>query len=102
MGERLKAAAVIRDGAIIERGFRSHYQLRQALGDPSPQTSNLNDVEGFVTTDGRFVDRAEAREVALAAGQIHPSWKTASRPLLSSDINWDVTLSAVGKVADHG
>lgn len=89
MTERLKAAAIIRDGKIVERGFRSHYQLRQALGDASPQTSNLNDTEGFVTTLGRFVDRSGARDVALGAGQIHPSWKSASRPLLSSDIDWE-------------
>jgi hypothetical protein len=46
------------------------------------------DIEGFVTTNGRFVDRREAKDVALAAGQIHSSWKTATRKLLSSDVHW--------------
>jgi hypothetical protein len=34
------------------------------------------------------VNRDEARDVAIAAGQIHPSWKTTARKLLSSDVNW--------------
>lgn len=88
MTERLKAAAILRDHAILERGFKSHYQLRQALDDPDPRTSKPDDIDGFTTTENRFVDRYEARDVAIAAGQIHASWKTASRPLLSSDIDW--------------
>lgn len=86
--ERLTAAALIRNGDMIERGFRSHYQLRQALGDANPQTSNLNDTEGFVTSTGRFVTRDEAREIAVECGQIDPRWMDATRPLLSSDIDW--------------
>jgi len=86
--ERLKAAAIIRDGEVQERGFKSHYELRQALGDALPQTSNLMDTEGFITTTGRFVDRDEAKEVALACGQIGRMWKGSARKLLSSDIDW--------------
>ena len=82
--ERLKCAAIQRDGKVHD-GLRSHYELRQSLGDPLPQTSNLNDVEGFLTTKGRFVTRAEAQNVALAAGQIR---SLQGRPLLSSDIDW--------------
>lgn len=88
--ERLKAAAIMRDGALLERGFKSHYQLRAALDpdDPAPQYSKDGDLEGFVTSTGRFVDRDEARAVGMAAGQLHTSWANAKRPLLSSDINW--------------
>lgn len=82
--ERLKCAAIVRDGKVHD-GLRSHYELRLAIGDPSPQTSNLNDVEGFLTSTGRFVTREEAQDVALAAGQIRSAQR---RPLLSSDINW--------------
>lgn len=82
--ERLNCAAIERDGKIHD-GLRSHYELRQALGDTSPQTSNLNDVEGFLTSTGRFVGREEAQDVALAAGQIRALQR---RPLLSSDIDW--------------
>lgn len=82
--ERLKCAAIQRDGKIHD-GLRSHYELRRSLGDTLPQTSQLNDVEGFLTSKGRFVDREEAQRVALAAGQISSLQR---RPLLSSDINW--------------
>jgi hypothetical protein len=82
--ERLKCAAIMRDGKVHD-GLRSHYELRRALGDPSPQTSNLNDIEGFLTTTGRFVSRNEAQDVALLAGQIRSH---QGRPLLSSDIDW--------------
>ncbi|MGY3581376.1 hypothetical protein ACVIGB_000555 [Bradyrhizobium sp. USDA 4341] len=88
--ERLRAVAILRGDEVIERGFTSHYQLRQAIDpdDPDPRTSKAGDIDGFITSQGRFVDRDEAREVAIAAGQIHSSWKTATRKLLSSDINW--------------
>jgi hypothetical protein len=82
--ERLKCAAIVRDGKVHD-GLRSHYELRRAMGDQSPQTSNLNDTEGFLTTTGRFVTREEAQDVAIAAGQIRSA---QGRPLLSSDINW--------------
>lgn len=90
MSERLKAAAIMRDGNVLERGFKSHYQLRQAIDpdNPDPRMSMLGDIDGFVTSTGRFVDRDEARTVAIASGQIHKSWETAQRALLSSDVNW--------------
>jgi hypothetical protein len=90
MAERLTAAAIKRDGNVLERGFKSHYQLRAALDpdDPDPRETKPGDVDGFVTTAGRFVDRDQAKSVALAAGQISKHWERASRPLLSSDINW--------------
>lgn len=88
--ERLTAVAIIRDGRVISRGFKSHWQLRSAIdpGDPDPRTGLPGDVEGFVTSTGRFVDRDEARKVALAAKQVGLMWETAKRPILSSDIDW--------------
>jgi hypothetical protein len=88
--ERLKSVAILRSEEVLERGFKSHYQLRLAIDpdDPDPRMPKLGDIDGFVTTTDRFVDRDEAKEVAIAAGQIHPSWKSATRKLLSSDVNW--------------
>lgn len=82
--ERLKCCAIERDGKVHD-GLHSHYELRRALGDACPEASNMNDVEGFLTTKGRFVGRQEAQDVALAAGQIRALQR---RPLLSSDIDW--------------
>jgi hypothetical protein len=81
--ERLVSAAIVRDGQT-KHGLRSHYELRASLGDDDPKVSRPGDIEGFLTDQGRFVDRWAARDVAVIAGQA----MAASRPLLSSDINW--------------
>lgn len=86
--ERLTAAAIIRNGETHSGGFREHWRIRASLGDTNPTTSNLNDTEGFLTSTGRFVSRDEARQVAIACGQVDEGWRDASRKLLSSDINW--------------
>jgi hypothetical protein len=86
--ERLASAAIIRNGETHSGGFKEHWRIRASLGDENPTTSNLYDTEGFLTSAGRFVSRDEAREVALACGQIGQQWRDASRKLLSSDINW--------------
>lgn len=86
--ERLVAAAIIRDGVVESRGFKSHWQIRAALGDEDPTENFRGDPEGFLTSAGRFVTRDEARAVGVVSGQLSPMWKTAVRPLLSSDIDW--------------
>jgi hypothetical protein len=86
--ERLVAAALIRDGVVESRGFKSHWQIRAALGDADP-TKNFNaDPEGFLTSRGRFVTRAEACAIGVASGQLSAHWARPGRPLLSSDISW--------------
>lgn len=88
--ERLVSVAIMRNDEVLDRGMKSHYQLRMALNpdDPNPSLGQIGDIDGFMTSKGRFVDRDEARDVALLSGQIHPSWRTASRDLLSSDVDW--------------
>ena len=46
------------------------------------------DIEGFVTSTGRFVDRDQAKAVGIASGQLGRMWRDGARKLLSSDINW--------------
>lgn len=84
-GERLVAAALIRDGVTQSRGFKEHWRIREALGDEEPSKKNSVDEYGFLTSIGRFVNRDEAMEIGAAAGQCQPM----NRELLSSDINWD-------------
>jgi hypothetical protein len=45
-------------------------------------------VDGFLTSTGRFVNRFEAKDIAIQAKQIHDRWRETKRELLSSDINW--------------
>lgn len=83
--ERLSAVAIQRGNEVhSELKGGSHKMLRDML-DPWMTPS---DVEGFVTSTGRFVDRQEAKGVAIEAGQISHHWKAAQRDLLSSDIAW--------------
>lgn len=87
--EKLTACAIKRDGVIHVGTKRGHWEIRARLGDENPQQKKSGDEEGFVTNDNlRFVDREEAREIALDAGQLSPMWRKAARPVLSSDLNW--------------
>jgi hypothetical protein len=84
-GPVLIACYIKRDGEYHSLGFRNHYAIRAALGDESPKTSKEGDEEGFVTSDGRYLNRSEARLLGAKNGQC----SAASRGLLSSDVNWD-------------
>jgi hypothetical protein len=88
--EKLVSTAISRDGKIVE-GFRSHYELRSTMDKGTGRDHGKSvpgDVEGFFTSAKRFVGRAEAKQVALIAGQIPPEWAGVRRELLSSDVNW--------------
>lgn len=92
MSERIVAAAVRRmaphqDGQsepmwmiyTIEAPARHHHILHRMEGDTF-------DVEqGFISSTGRFVQRAEARRVAEANGQLLPTAIT-SHHLFSEDV----------------
>jgi hypothetical protein len=88
--ERLVCCGIERDGEQhgYTQGFKSHWELRAALGDEMPSESRWGDIEGFITSKNRFLTRREAVPLAIAAGQIHESWRGATRDLLSSDIKW--------------
>lgn len=85
MIERLTACAIIRNGVTESRGFKAHWEIRAALGDQDPTKPKPDDVEGFMTSEGRFVGRGVAALIGYDAGQVkHPS-----APLLSSEVDWD-------------
>jgi hypothetical protein len=89
MSERITAVALKRGEKLVKalRGG-SHSELRASLGDENPYQARASDVEGFVTSRGRFVTRKEAVPIAIEARQIHPAWSQVSRDLLSSDLDW--------------
>jgi hypothetical protein len=87
--ERLISCALIRDGEVHSRGFKEHWSIRAALGDADPYQKQPTDEYGFLTSEGRFVDREEGKIVAEGAGQVSPGMR---RELLSSDVNWDAGL----------
>ncbi len=83
--ERLAAAAIRRNGKIESRGFKTHSDIRGALGDEDAYESKRADEEGFLTDGGRFVDRFEAAAIGYAVGQV----RDPGARLLSSEVTWD-------------
>lgn len=88
--ERLVSVAIKRGDDILAKGFLSHYALRESIGPAGVDHSKHveGDVDGFLTSEARFVERPEAKMVAIRSGQIPESWKQTRRDLLSSDVNW--------------
>lgn len=84
MKERIVSVAIKRNGKVcdVDASRHSHRELRQSLGDVDPDFSKWDDVDGFLTNTGRFLNRREAVDVALASGQI----RRPKAHLLSSDI----------------
>ena len=54
------------------------------LGHPWPITKGK--VQGFITSAGRFVSRAEALQIAKAAGQLLPNEPVDSKYLFSENV----------------
>ena len=80
--ERIKCCAIRWPDGQIMHGYRSYAELRHAMGYEIIYDTRHGDTDGFFTTDERFVNRIEARAVAVRAGQAAP----AHRELLSSDL----------------
>ena len=90
MSERIEKAALMKDGVVysVDRPGRHNHVISLAhkkLGlSEDPMEPLREDVQGFLTNSGRFVDRKEAVEIAVKAGQI-PGYKYE---LFSEDV-WD-------------
>lgn len=65
----IKAAAIIHDGKPWT-GYRHHLIMRDIVEVCGPQVAPINGEQGFVTDDGRFVDREEAAKIAFESGQM--------------------------------
>lgn len=91
MREYITCVAIKRDGVVRHMGpaVREHHRLRQIINPPLTGNHKMDgDVDGFMTCQGRFLTRAEARDVAIASRQLHERWKTSARDPLSSDLEW--------------
>lgn len=69
--ERIVAAALKLANLIISAPPPArHHTLINGLGEATgvPRLTRMDD-QGFLTNTGRFVDRVEAKKIALAAGQ---------------------------------
>lgn len=88
--ERLTGVAIKREGVIysLPHYYGGHKVMRDNLVAKKLAWMLDGDIEGFITSTGRFVNRAEAKAVALLAGQLGQQWSGPTREVLSSDINW--------------
>jgi hypothetical protein len=62
----IKEAAILKDG-IIYTGRRHHNIM---WDNPKGMFKGEDAIQGFVTDDGKFVDRIEGAKIALESGQI--------------------------------
>lgn len=85
--ERIIGCALRRGDNVLgtENQFKSHSDIRRALGDTDPYTEKPDDTPGFFTSKHRIVGRLEASVIAVEAGQAMPSQR--GRNILSSDID---------------
>lgn len=82
MTEKLVECAYRTPSGEVTHGCQSHAELLNY------EPKNPYDTYGFWTSADRFVTRAEAVPIGVAARQLSESWLNVSRELLSSDIRW--------------
>lgn len=76
-GEKIAAAAVrLPDGSVVEGENHDAIKAEIAVSEAEPPKVQ----EGFVTSTGRFVDRAEAADIAANAGQLKAEAPTEGQP----------------------
>lgn len=82
--EKLVACAIMHEDGTINKGFRSHWELRSSLNYEDASRFNRGDIPGFWTSKDRFVGRNAAMNIAFHAGQIR---QVQQREFLSSDVD---------------
>ena len=71
--ETIETSAVKKpDGVVIDlpRPARHHNVIAKICEEPGVKYVGSDSVQGFITSEGRFVDRQEAFAIAANAGQI--------------------------------
>jgi len=82
--ETIQYAAIIRSDGILERD-KSHPEI---INSCPIGTCKEGSKQGFLTSKERFVDRVEALEIALKAGQIDKDMDTIRQSGLLSENLW--------------
>jgi hypothetical protein len=66
---KIIAAAILERGRVWT-GIRHHLIIRDIVAELGQGAAPILGEQGFVTDDGRFVEREEAAKIAFDAGQI--------------------------------
>jgi hypothetical protein len=83
VSETIAAAAILFEGvACVLPPPARHHTILHAIHALRPDAIIGPDEQGFVTNIGRFVERPEAKAIAIAAGQT----KTTHMHLFSEDL----------------
>jgi hypothetical protein len=69
--ERIKESAILfLPNGKVYTGKRHHDCIRKIVEETGIRPVKAENPQGFVTEEGRFVDRVEGGRIAIAAGQI--------------------------------
>jgi len=87
---RIIAAAIDFDGDIwsVQPPGRHHDVIAKHRAKVGPYYMSDKDIQGFITSNGDFVDRKEAAKIAYACGQITSPKKTQPQDTLFSEDVW--------------
>jgi len=80
----IKESAILFNGVVFT-GRRHHDVISKIIAETGVKKVGGEHTQGFVTDDGKFVDREEAAKIALQRGQIK-KLKFNSKELFSEDL----------------
>lgn len=81
---KIKCAAIVRSDGVVVEG-RSH---ADCIVDSPLGTCKEGSIQGFVTDEGKFVDRRRAGRIAFVAGQIPKRVSVLFSEDLTGDWPW--------------
>lgn len=76
------------DKGIVFSGVSHVHCLHQMVAMTGKRQSEVKEVDGFLTTHNRFIDRKEAAKIALEQGQIK-KLRYSSTDLFSEDLRFE-------------
>ena len=82
----IKCAAIIYQGKIYQGLSHPEIGLKMVEDKICPRPYPGGKAQGFVTEDGKFVNRNEAMNIAIQAGQVVPGQTTHKNELFSEDL----------------
>lgn len=100
-----RAAVQSRAGDIhVDQIGSSHTDILKQIPDKMEQAwSN----DGFITNEGRFIDRYEAQRVGVASGQLDPKTTNMNKGAISEDFphinkaRWEKTINHLEEMKQH-
>jgi hypothetical protein len=85
--EKIESVAIVYEGEthVLPRPNRHHHVIRE-IAKKNGVGINGDDIQGFMTNTGRFVNRVEGLKIALAANQVLDPANIRAGRLFSEDL----------------